>query len=229
MNLSDAATLHQLMLEAEGTSLKTQRNYGFYWKKLIAFCEESGLGDSVEQFSPDLIRQAAIWYRNRAGGRRGGQVGGRQFVQRMNTIGAMLIREGIIRESAYRSLKLPRVAKLLRAPFTQTEIAAMWGAAQNSRNPERDEALLLLLLDTGMRIGEAATLEVDKLDLAARQLIIGELGKGRRERIVPIGDDAHRDGGRTVRALKKYLVVRPESRYARGRIFSSARWAARHR
>lgn len=110
MDFRDAAAFHALVLSAEGASLSTQRNYLFYWSKLIEFCEQTGLGPQVEQFSPDLVRRASVWYRDQAQGRRNGAVGGRQFVQRMNTIGAMLIREKIIRKSAYQSLKLPRVA-----------------------------------------------------------------------------------------------------------------------
>jgi integrase/recombinase XerD len=219
VDLRDAAAYHALVLNAEGASLSTQRNYLFYWSKLIQFCEETGYSNRVEQFSPDLVRRASVWYRSHASGRRDGAVAVRQFVARMNTIGALLIREKILRKSAYQSLKLPRVAKLLREPYTQTEVAAMWGVCHNTRNPERDGALLLMLLDTGMRPGEACGLTLDKVHLDEHQLIVGETGKGKRERIVPFGDLSQRSGGRAVQALKTYLAVRPGTAFDRGRVF----------
>ena len=97
----------------------------------------------------------------------------------------------------------------------------MCQAASASRTPERDEALLLLLLDTGMRIGEAATLVVDKVDLTGHQLMISDQGKGRRERLVPFGNPGQRGGGRTVQALRRYMGVRPGSAFDHGRFFLS--------
>jgi site-specific recombinase XerD len=69
----------------------------------------------------------------------------------------------------------------------------------------RDEALLLLLFDTGMRIGEATSLTLDKLRLDERHIVVGLNGKGRRERLVPVGDPSKPDGGRAIRALRAWL------------------------
>jgi integrase len=57
------------------------------------------------------------------------------------------------------------VPKVLRQPFTQAELVALWGACRLSALPARDEALFLVLLDTGVRIGEAVTLTLDKVQL----------------------------------------------------------------
>lgn len=220
MELRDAAAYHALLLNVERASEETTRNYLHYWQRLIDYVESNGLDARVENFSPQLVRDAALWYRERATGRRGGVVAVRQFVERMNTIGKMLMREKIIGKTAYESVRLPRVEKQLRDPFSKTEVSAMWAAAQSSRNPERAEALLLLLLDTGMRIGEAATLTINNLDLVNRQLRVSDEGKGRRERLVPFGDSS-RTGGRTVQALRRYLAVRRGSAFDKGRVFLS--------
>lgn len=223
MDLRDAAAYHALVLNAEGASLATQRNYLFYWRKLIEYCDLHERGVELEAFTGDLIRSASIWYRGQVnpGSSRGGAQAVRQFVQKMNTAGNLMIRESIIPQEQFRVIKAPRVAKLTREPFSQLEIAAMSGMVSRTRSPERDEALLLLLLDTGMRIGEANTLTLDKLDLAEHRVTIGEHGKGRQERVVSIGSADRRDGGRTVRALKKYLAIRPGGRFDHNRVFLS--------
>lgn len=52
----------------------------------------------------------------------------------------------------------------------------------------RDGTILELLYAGGMRVGELVGLDIDDLDLAARQTRVR--GKGRKERLVPLGEDA---------------------------------------
>jgi integrase len=65
----------------------------------------------------------------------------------------------------------------------------------------RDAAMIRVFIDTGARLSEVANLRLEDVDLDARQLIV--TGKGRRVRILPIGN-------RTLRAIDRYLRVRPE-------------------
>lgn len=73
----------------------------------------------------------------------------------------------------------------------------------------RDEAILRLFADTGVRLNELATLTVDCVDFDSDQITV--LGKGRRLRTVPFDDD-------TAVALRKYLRERrnhPKARSSR--------------
>jgi integrase/recombinase XerC len=67
----------------------------------------------------------------------------------------------------------------------------------------RDNALLRILLDTGMRRGELAGITIDDVDLREQMILV--TGKGRRPRACPIGP-------RTAQALDRYL--RERSRHA---------------
>ncbi len=57
----------------------------------------------------------------------------------------------------------------------------------------RDTAIIRLLLDTGLRRREIATLTLDDVDMDAQTLTV--LGKGSRIRVVPFGRKAARDPG----------------------------------
>jgi len=65
--------------------------------------------------------------------------------------------------------------------------------------PLRDRALLELLYSTGARISEVVGLDVDDLELAAGRTSARLLGKGHKERAVPVGSYA-------VQAVQAYLV-----------------------
>ena len=68
----------------------------------------------------------------------------------------------------------------------------------------RDQAILRLFIDTGMRLAELAGLSVDDIDLDDDVALV--LGKGRRPRACPFG-------AKTAQALDRYLRVR--ARHAR--------------
>ena len=92
-----------------------------------------------------------------------------------------------------KALSLEQVQAMLAVPSTETEVGL------------RDAALLELLYGTGMRISEAVALDVDEVDRLLRSPADGPapglrvLGKGNKERVVPIGSYARR-------ALDAYLV-----------------------
>jgi site-specific recombinase XerD len=212
MDLIDACALHQLTLSADGRTAATQRQYLTYEKRFLEFLNTRGIPPTLDALNPLNVRLATEWFRkDRAVGSRGGQVATQTFVDTLKLWANFLEREGVWETSPLTRVKRVRVAKVLRQPFTQTEIQALWAASRQTRYSIRDEALLLLLLDTGMRIGEAMTLTLDKLHLDERHIVVGLEGKGRAERLVPIGDPTKRDGGHLLHALRAWLRARPAS------------------
>ena len=65
--------------------------------------------------------------------------------------------------------------------------------------PVRDRAILELLYSSGLRVSEVSGLTVDDINL--KEGLVKARGKGKKERIVPVGDKA-------VDALKSYFVER---------------------
>jgi integrase/recombinase XerC len=72
----------------------------------------------------------------------------------------------------------------------------------------RDRAILELLYGGGIRVGELVALDVDSLDFARKQVRV--LGKGNKERMVPLGDPA-RDALRTYLAGARPFVASDRS------------------
>ena len=72
-------------------------------------------------------------------------------------------------------------------------------------SPAGDTAIILLLVDTGMRRAECVGMTVDDVDLDQRMVWV--LGKGHRPRALPLGR-------KTAQALDRHLRVREEHRLA---------------
>lgn len=70
-------------------------------------------------------------------------------------------------------------------------------------NADRNRAIILLLLDTGIRVTELCELTINRCDLKTRRIIV--FGKGNKEREIPIS-------ARTGQVIWKYLTSRKEAR-----------------
>jgi len=109
---------------------------------------------------------------------------------------------------APKALDAQDVYKLQRTAAAQRQLAEAQ-AGEGNVTPtvvyaRRDEALLNLLLYTGVRVGEAAALELDDVTLNDRSgKVIVRSGKGRKYREIPLHKEARK-------ALAAYLEVRTE-------------------
>ncbi|MGZ3586842.1 MAG: tyrosine recombinase [Candidatus Limnocylindrales bacterium] len=99
-------------------------------------------------------------------------------------------------------LDLPRQGRRLPDPLDVTDVAKLLEATASEAPADvRDRALLELLYAAGLRIGEAVGLDGNDLSLEGGYVRV--IGKGDRERLVPVGDLA-------LAALERYLAeVRP--------------------
>src|SRR3954462_12363547 len=129
---------------------------------------------------------------------------------------------GVANGSA-RGAKVPKLDKRLPTYLDrkQTEDLFAWAesaAAGDELGPTRDLAILELFYSTGIRLSELSGMNLEDLDLLSDQLKVR--GKGKKERIVPVGS-------RAVLALRRYLnlreAVRPRTAADRLAVFLSTR------
>lgn len=114
-----------------------------------------------------------------------------------------LTREGYLKTNPITSLSSPKQEKRLPKFLTEEEvrrlIEAAFGKDEKDIRGLRDRAILETFYSTGMRISELVGLNREDLDFIS--CIAKVRGKGKKERIVPIGDTA-------LRAIRKYLEER---------------------
>jgi integrase/recombinase XerC len=111
-----------------------------------------------------------------------------------------LVEEGEIRDNPMTRLKPPPTQERIPKPYTLEEIKAMLRACQGKdAQSVRDKAILLTLLDTGLRASEFCSLTVDAVNLDAERIVV--IGKRGKERIVRLGYKAQA-------AIDRYLRQR---------------------
>lgn len=93
-----------------------------------------------------------------------------------------------------------RLSRPLPRHLKDEEVIFLLNAIPNVR----DQAMFRIMLRCGMRVEEVANLTLSAIDIRRRKIFV-ENGKGAKDRVVYISDDA-------LRALGQYLIARPSSR-----------------
>jgi integrase/recombinase XerC len=114
-------------------------------------------------------------------------------------------REGHLDRNPALGLPSPRVPRTLPRAMSLPDTERLLSADEEEAFvPERERALFELLYATGLRVSEAAGLDLTDVDFSSR--LVRVTGKGSRERIVPFGDAA-------ADALREYLPSREALRH----------------
>jgi len=109
--------------------------------------------------------------------------------------GNWLARQGY--ENPFEALLIPKVPKYLLETLTDEEIEQILNCFNvNTAYGARDFAILLLMLDAGLRIGEVPKILLSRVNMQRRELKVS--GKGNKERTVPFGQ-------RSAQAMLRYL------------------------
>lgn len=137
---------------------------------------------ALEALSPADIRAFVTARRAEGLGARGVQ----RMIAAVRSLFKHLAREEIVDNPAPRAVKTPRIARSLPRPLSESDAARTLAAAGEHKIEwlaARDVALLTLLYGCGLRISEALALKRGDAPMGEHITI---LGKGRKERMVPV-------------------------------------------
>jgi integrase/recombinase XerD len=116
----------------------------------------------------------------------------RTVARRLSTLRRLyqyLVREGRMSRDPTALVEAPRIGRSLPKSITEKEVEALLLAPDTSTAAGlRDRAMLELLYATGLRVSELVGLRPDQLNL--RQGVVRVVGKGGKERLVPLGEEA---------------------------------------
>ena len=188
-------------LRAEGKSERTVVIYGQAIKFFSAWLEAQGRPATVDELNRPAVRE---WLAQLADVNEPSTVKTRY--KGLFRFCGWLVDEDELEENPMKTLSPPEPTSKPVPVLSDVELVAlMKTCAGKDFRDRRDEAIIRLLLDCGLRVSELCELAVDGVDLDQGMAVVK--GKGRKVRPIYFG-------ARTTRAIDRYLRVRARERWA---------------
>ena len=187
-----------------GTKGRSENTVRVYSDDLATFDRYLELQNvDYDQLDRRFLRRYLAWLATSARGKRGGyaRVSVARKLVSLRAFYRFLQREGLVKINPVPKGSAFRVKTEKRLPdfLTENEMDRLLEAPDlNSELGVRDLAILEMLYSSGVRLSELAALDLDNVDMEAREAKV--LGKGSKERIVLLG-------GPSVQALQNYMTA----------------------
>ena len=190
-----AAFLQRLTTERR-LSPHTTSAYRHDLRALLGFCEREGLASFAALDSFAVRRFAAESHRK--------GLGPRSVARRLSAVRTFLnylVETGVLKSNAGVHVQAPKAPRRLPATLDADQVASLLAISGDEPLTLRDRAILELFYSSGLRLAELVGLNLGDVDAADRTVRV--VGKGSKERVVPVGRHA-------LTALNDWLAVRAE-------------------
>ena len=131
--------------------------------------------------------------------------------------------EGLIERNPVANVKRPKLAKTIVPIFSRDELQALLKACESGQDESltaRNKAMIMVLLDTGIRLSELIGMRMDKLNVNESTAQV--MGKGAKERAVFLG-------GYCKKIIWRYITIfRPQPHEGVQQVFLNADGTAMH-
>jgi len=205
--LSVLIDYYEICNEAEAKSYKTITWYSANLRHFSRYLKSRHLPHSIEVIDAKLLREYVLHLlkRNRFENHPSTPVKTEPLsaatvhghVRTLRAFFGWLVREELVQNNPTIGLKLPRLAKKVVSILSDEEIRCILRTFNPTNSCDcRNQTIFMLIIDTGLRIGELTSLKMENVHLNEGFLKV--MGKGKKERIVPIGSNARK-------ALQRYL------------------------
>ena len=191
--LAAAYALYRLDAQARRVTSGTLRTYRDRIEPFIRWCSEQGV-TLLADISSSLLRSYLIHLQDR-------QLSSHTVNGSARAIKAFFrfcVAEELLDDSPMRRVAIPKADKKILPAFTVDDVQRLLAACES----ERDEAVVLFLLDTGLRVAELVNLNGGDVDLKTGAVWVRQ-GKGRKDRTVYMG-------ARAMKQLLRYYLERGE-------------------
>lgn len=175
---------------------KTVTFYETQLKPALLFCEATGITE-LAQVDPYTIRAYLVALQER--NLRDNSI--HAAARSLRVFFNFLVREELLAVSPMNKVRMPVRDKKVLPAFAPDEVNCLLEAVKGS---VRDTAIVLCLLDSGLRAAEFVALNIEDIDSQTGAVKV-RLGKGRKSRTSFLGNRAQK-------AVKKWLLTRPDSK-----------------
>jgi integrase/recombinase XerC len=175
-------------------SVHTVSAYRRDLRALQDWCERNGV-DQWDVLDHQHVRRFAA--QSHARGLQGRSI--QRRLAALRTFFGFLLREGALKRNPALEVPSPKASRRLPQTLDVDQMARLLALKPGDALAARDLALMELLYSSGLRLAELTSLRLKDLDLASASVRV--LGKGRKERICPVGSKA-------IAALRVWLAQR---------------------
>lgn len=190
-NLEDAFDIFMLDNRASGFTDSTLTFYRTQLTPFLAWCQAQG-ALRLDALTPAIIRAYLVHRQEQGLADHTVHAAARSIKALCN----FCVKEGLISESPMAKVSMPKLPKLEMPTFTPEDARKLINACDN----ERDAAIVMVLLDTGIRSSELTNLRGGDIDAKTGSIFIRQ-GKGQKDRTVYAG-------AKTLRQLRRYYLER---------------------
>ena len=130
-----------------------------------------------------------------------------RLISSLNLFFDFLILEKIINENPVEKIDYPKIGLTIPTTLTTKEIDALiYKASLNKNNGLRNETIIEVLYSCGLRVSELINIKIS--DLYINEQLIKVLGKGNKERFVPISKTAKKLILKYIESIRNYKKVK---------------------
>ncbi|MEB1810078.1 MAG: tyrosine recombinase XerC [Bacillaceae bacterium] len=110
-------------------------------------------------------------------------------ISALRSLYRFLLREGKVNENPFAATHIPKIGKRLPTFMYEQEVEQLFSSFDDENVlDQRDKAILELLYSSGLRVSECCQLKVEDIDFSIGTVFV--IGKGKKERYVPVGSYA---------------------------------------
>lgn len=182
--------------KVDGLSDFTLKYYRYQLGRFVDFCLGQGAGE-VRDVSPSIVR--LFFLKLQETNKPYSLLTYHKAIKRFFN---WLVVDGILAASPMVNIKAPRCPQYVVKPFTGEEIHRLLAVCAGPRLLDyRNKALVLMFLDTGLRLNEMAGIQLADINFDRETVKV--TGKGAKERFVRVGRE-------TQKALLHYILQRKD-------------------
>lgn len=192
--LHELVELYLLRCEVEGKSPRTVQAYRWTLSRFLRALAEDGAPLTAGEIEAEHLYGYLGRFTKHSTETR------HRYFREVRCFFNWLVEAGYVERSPFRGMRNVRLPQRIVQPFSPAQVLELLAACGDGAIATRDQALLLLLLDTGARCSEVVQLELADLDLEERRIRILQ-AKGNKQRVAPFA-------ARCAEALVAYLELR---------------------
>ena len=217
IGLQDAIQGFLFSLQAEGRAVRTHQYYAKLLSHLLRYSHNQGWADDLELLTTDHIRQFLLWVGSRSFEYTAGNSSRRitksspstawPYFKAIRRFFNWTVDEGFLEESSVKDIHFKAPHSALIQPYTKDELERLIELCELDIRTGarftglRNKAMILLFLDSGLRLSELAQLRLSDLDLEQR--LVRVVGKGNKIGMCPFSP-------KTAKVIWLYLLQRKQ-------------------